>query len=146
MSIDIVQTSWNDYKYFVHLCEVDTMPLKTGPCWIIRPDIAFIGYQYPYINNRQRNCAFPHLQGIHRLDYALWINTQLYSLSRVMVHPNHRGQGLAQKIVKFSLDHVDRKYLECLTTNQAILHVLQNCGFKLRLSLKEEKCFYLVWP
>jgi len=136
----LLPAEWHDYGRFKPLCCVDTLPFPagTGHCWtamvvtqdeIIRPDAGFIGYTYAFRNNPVRPTALPDWPRKSRLGQMTYLNRYVRQLSRVMVRPDCRGQGIASEIVRRTLLMMAVPYIECLTFTASIAAILQKCGF-----------------
>jgi GNAT superfamily N-acetyltransferase len=131
---------WSDYSRFVNLCCVPTMPKVTGPCWImslltddetayIEPEVAFIGYSYPFRNNARRHVALPYYHSLNRRRQIYWLNKNVRCLTRVMVKPEHRGRGIAKELIRQTVPKLCVPYVECLTFTAGIAKILTDCGF-----------------
>lgn len=143
--LQIKPAKWTDYRRYVNLCCVKTLPFHGGPCWIIEGDIAFIGYNYSFWNNRQRNLIWPkHLIDKRHFDLD-WLNKNVRCLNRVMVHPEHRGKGIATQLVKQTLPLVGVPYIECLTFAELIRNILLRCGFWQYGQSTKKTCDYYLW-
>lgn len=137
--------SWQDYKRFVGLCCVPTMPFPGGPCWTIGNDIGFIGYNYAYRNNGRRYNLFPQHRVAGKCIDVTWLNANVRQLNRVMVRPKYRGKGLATYLVGQTLPMVGVPLIECLTWSHLIRHILIRTGFVDHGITKTGKCHYYLW-
>lgn len=136
---------WSDYQRFVDLCCVPTMPFHGGKCWTVKGDIAFIGYNFCFRNNQQRNLIFPqYLIGHAYMDLS-WLNKNIRCLNRVMVRPEHRGKGIATQLVRQTLPMVKVPYIECLAFAQLIRTVLLRCNFIEYGQTAQNTCNYYLW-
>lgn len=143
--LKLSSAKWSDYRRFVNLCCVQTLPFHGGRCWIVEGDIAFIGYNFCYRNNQQRNLLFPeHLRANKIIDLN-WLNGNVRCLNRVMVRPEHRGKGIATQLVKQTLPLVGVPYIECLTFAELIEGILRRTGFSAHGSTKFGTCRYYIW-
>jgi GNAT superfamily N-acetyltransferase len=125
----IVTTNWARYNKFVNLCCVPTIPYSRGPCWVVEPNIAFIGYDWPVLNNSVRPKAisgFPHND---KRAAMLFINKNVRVLSRIMVKPEFRGRGIASNLIIQTLPLVGVPYIECVSFAESIKHILLLAGF-----------------
>lgn len=136
---------WSDYQRFVTLCCVPTMPFHAGLCWTVGGDIAFIGYNFCYRNNRQRGLIFREHLIDNRFMNVRWLNKNVRCLNRVMVRPEYRGQGIATRLVKQTLPLVGVPYVECLTFAELIKNVLIRCGFESYGKAAQNTCHYYLW-
>lgn len=143
--LKISPAKWSDYLRFVNLCCVSTLPFRGGKCWTVEGDIAFIGYNFCYWNNRQRNLLWPnHLIDSRYFDLH-WLNSNIRCLNRVMVRPEYRGQGIATQLVTQTLPLVGVPFIECLTFAELIRDILLRCGFKAHGSAVKNTCKYYLW-
>lgn len=142
---DIVPCTWRKYRSFVNLCCVSTMPFPGGPCWVIEPEVAFIGYNYSYYNNSQRNLIFPEKLICRRYFDLDFLNQNFRCLNRVMVNPKYRRQGLATKLITETLPKVGVRYIECLTFAELIRNILLRCGFQEYGESKTGSCRYYLF-
>jgi len=136
---------WPDYERFVDLCCVRTMPFHGGPCWTVEGDIAFIGYNFCYRNNRQRNLTFPERLIHNRFIDVSWLNANIRCLNRVMVRPEYRGRGVATLLVKQTLPLIGVPYIECLTFSNLIENILLRTGFVAHGKALRGSCQYFLW-
>lgn len=121
------------------------MPFHGGPCWIVDGDIAFIGYNFCYWNNRRRNELFPEHLGIRKNIDLSFLNQNFRCLNRLMVRPAYRGQGIATQLVKQTLPLVGVPYIECLTFAELIESVLLRNGFVAHENAIQGTCRYFLW-
>lgn len=145
MDIEIVPAQWSDYKRFVNLCCVSSLPFPRGKCWIIKDDIGFIGYNYPYRFNHQRFRLFPQCIKYGNRYNLKYLNTNFRILNRVMIRPKYRGQGLATKLVQQTLPLVGVPYIECLTFAELIKNILVRTGFIFYGKTNNNKCSYYLY-
>lgn len=147
---------WSDYARFKPLCCVDTVPAVAGPCWtgavvaadesqFINADAAFIGYNYPFRNNGVRHRVFVEILGCSRRYRMAYYNKNLRTLSRVMVRPSCRGQGIATQMILRTLEQVGVPFIECLTFTASIARILECCGFKNLGRTGGMGCDYYLW-
>lgn len=137
--------TWIDYRRFVNLCCVNTLPFHGGRCWTVEGDIAFIGYNFCYWNNHQRNLIWPERLLAGRHFDLQWLNDNVRCLNRVMVRPEHRGEGIATRLVRQTLPLVGVPYVECLTFAELIRGILLRCGFEMYGKASKNTCFYYLW-
>lgn len=145
MGLILHQAKWSDYKRFVELCCVPSMPFPGGKCWTIEGDVGFIGYNYPYMNNRQRNIRFPSHMIKHKHFDLDWLNMNIRQLNRVMIRPEYRGRGLATRLVEQTLPMVGVPYIECLTFARLIKNILKRTGFVEYGDSLKHTCRYYLW-
>ncbi|KKM64248.1 hypothetical protein LCGC14_1503330 [marine sediment metagenome] len=143
--LKLLPAKWSDYRRFVNLCCVSTLPFHGGRCWIVEGDIAFIGYNYCYRNNHQRNIIWPNHMLDSRYFDVEWLNKNVRCLNRVMVRPKCRGSGIATQLVQQTLPLVGVPYIECLTFAELIRNILLRCDFESYGSTKQETCRYYLW-
>ena len=140
MKLIIEQSDWSVYRRFVSLCCVSTLPQPAGKCWIgrlmndnedviIEPEVAFIGYNYPFRHNHYRQIALPELQKMNPRRALCYTNRHVRTLSRVMVKPGFRGSGIALCMVQYTLPLVGVRYIECNTFTSKIAGILKKSGF-----------------
>ena len=144
-TLNLKPARWPDYKRFVDLCCVTTMPFHGGPCWTVGNDIAFIGYNFCYWNNRQRNLLFPEHLGLRKNIDLKWLNQNFRCLNRVMVRPAYRGQGIATQLIRQTLPLVNVPYIECLTFSELIESLLLRNGFAAHENAVQDTCRYYLW-
>lgn len=135
---------WSDYRRFVNLCCVNTMPFHGGKCWTIKGDIGFIGYNFCYWNNRQRNLIWPKHLLLKKHFNLHWLNKNIRCLNRVMVRPEYRGRGIATQLIKQTLPLVGVPYIECLTFAELIKNLLLRNGFVAHGNTTEGSCQYYL--
>lgn len=143
--LELEPARWSDYGRFVDLCCVPTRPFHGGRCWTVKGDIAFIGYNFCYWNNRQRNELFSEHLGLRKNIDLEWLNRNVRCLNRVMVRPEYRGQGIATRLVRQTLPLVGVPYVECLTWAHLIKHILIRCDFVEFSAPIDKKCGYYLW-
>jgi len=143
-TLDLKRATWKDYSRFVHLCCVPTIPYHGGQCWILGDDFAFIGYSYPFRNNRLRNRIFPVIQRLGKTDQCEYLNSHFRILSRLMVKPENRGRGLASSILSQTLPLIGNFCVECLTFEPIICHLLATHGFQNYGWSKTSECYYYI--
>jgi GNAT superfamily N-acetyltransferase len=143
--LNLVPCRWTEYRRFVNLCCVPTMPFHGGKCWLIEGDIGFIGYNYAYRNNSVRYRLFAdHIVHGKCIDVQ-WLNDNVRQLNRVMVRPEHRGQGIATQLVRQTLPMVGVRYIECLTFAHLIRGILLRTGFVDQGLVRSGTCRYYLW-
>jgi GNAT superfamily N-acetyltransferase len=143
--IKIHKTTWKTYLKFVHLCSVPTMPFHGGPCWITNDKSAFIGYNYPFRNNRLRFRAMPLLLKMSKRKQALFLQKNMLCLNRILVKPEFRNQGIATEIIKTTLPLTKRPIIECITSTPQICKMLTTAGFKCYGWSKEKGYYYYLF-
>lgn len=121
------------------------MPFHGGKCWTVQGDIAFIGYNFCYWNNRQRSDLFPEHLGPRKNIDLQWLNQNVRCLNRVMVRPGHRGQGIATQLIQQTLPLVGVPFVECLTFAELIKTILLRNGFVAHGNTTEGTCQYYLW-
>jgi GNAT superfamily N-acetyltransferase len=135
------EAKWSDYLRFRSLCCVDTLPRSAGQCWtgavvaadestFINADAAFIGYNWPFRNNGIRQAVFSQIHGCSRRYRMAYFNKNLRTLSRVMVRPDCRRQGIATQMVLRTVEQIGVPFIECLTFTASIAKILERCGFR----------------
>ena len=145
MELELLPADWKDYRRFVGLCCVPTLPFNSGKCWTVAGDKAFIGYNHPYRFNHCRNQEFSKLLINRKYLPINWLNDNVRLLNRVMVRPQYRGQGIATQLVRQTLPLVGVTYIECLTFAELIMGVLHRCGFVHRGDSLKKTCGYWLW-
>lgn len=145
MELELIEADWKDYRRFVNLCCVNTLPFNSGKCWTVKGDKAFIGYNHPYRFNHCRNVQFKNLLVNRKYIPINWLNDNVRLLNRVMVRPEYRGQGIATQLVNQTLPMVGVSYIECLTFAELIKGVLHRCGFTCRGDSLKKTCGYWLW-
>jgi len=121
MELELLPADWKDYRRFVGLCCVPTLPFNSGKCWTVAGDKAFIGYNHPYRFSHCRNQEFSKLLINRKYLPINWLNDNVRLLNRVMVRPQYRGQGIATQLVRQTLPLVGVTYIECLTFAELIM-------------------------
>jgi GNAT superfamily N-acetyltransferase len=145
MDYKIEKCGWKEYENFRSFCCVDTMPHPSGICYMIRPNVAFVGYNYPFMNNGARLEIWPEHTIMNRAINLTWLNRNVRCLSRVMVSPEKRGNGIAEYLIKHTINTVGVQYIECVTFTESIKHILENVGFVNYGELTTKKHDYFLY-
>lgn len=143
--LELIPAAWRDYRRFVDLCCVPTMPFPGGPCWIVKGDVGFVGYNFAYRNNGRRLSLFAEHKVYGKAIDLDWLNGNIRQLNRVMVRPSYRGRGIATALVSQTLGLVGVPYIECLTFAELIRNILLRVGFVDHGVTKTGECRYYLW-
>ena len=152
----LLQAKWDEYRRFQNLCCVDSMPAVVGPCWtaaiqsvdglgLDSADAAFIGYSYAFRNNSCRLTAIPELWQWGMRGRMAYLNRHVRCLTRIMVRPEYRGQGIASKMIMATLPLLGVTFVECLTFTEGIARILERCGFQKYGRTGGMNCDYYLW-
>ena len=85
MKLIIQRGEWAEYHRFVNLCCVENLPQMAGVCYtarlmnddetaIVHPDVAFIGYNYPFRHSHVRLTSLPELRQMNNRRRLCYIN------------------------------------------------------------------------
>lgn len=145
MSEKILRCTWKKYSKFAEFCCVQNSPHPSGTCFCIEPDVAFIGYNFPWKNNGVRLRIWPeHTIQKKAIDLA-WLNQNVRTLSRVMVSPEFRNNGVAERLIRKTIDSVGVRYIECVTFTAQIARILEKVGFVNHGRLSSGICDYYLY-
>lgn len=130
---------------FRQFCSVPTLPFHAGTCFTTPGMKAFIGYNHIFRHNRLRFRVFPLLLKISRKKRLQFYKENIRQLSRIMVDPRYRHEGLATTILKETLPLVKMPFIECVTFDPVICHCLTKCGFKCFGWDPKKQYYYYLW-
>ena len=143
--LKIKPAKWSDYNRFKSLCCVDTMPYHGGICWTVEGDIAFVGYNFCYRNNNQRNLIWPEHIGKRQHFDTIWLNKNIRNAARLMVRPEHRKKGIATQLLIQTLPLVNVPFIEAWKYAELATNILTRAGFEKFGSSHNESCQYFLW-
>lgn len=129
VNLTITACSWKDYKNFMHLCSVNTIPYHGGKCWKYESDAGFIGYNFCYRFCPIRAVYFKELKGLDLAGKLDFCNRNIRALSRVMIAAEFRGRGLAKRLINETKNIVGVPFIECIAADERIAGLLEACGF-----------------
>jgi GNAT superfamily N-acetyltransferase len=145
MKKKIIRCSWKKYENFRSFCCVLTIPHPSGTCYLIPPDVAFIGYNYPWKNNGMRTRIWPEHTIMKKAIDLTWLNASVRTLSRVMVKPEFRHRGVAEYLIRNTIDTVGVRFIECVTFTNTIARILERVGFVNHGRLSSGVCDYYLY-
>jgi GNAT superfamily N-acetyltransferase len=145
MPVKLQRTTWRSYLEFRSLCCVETLPFHAGPCFRYADHSAFIGYNFPFRHSRLRYRVFSDFRFLTPRAQTDFLSRYVWSLSRVMVKPAHRGQGIGLRIVQESLPFLKKPFVECNTFTPAICTILAKAGFQCFGWDKQNSIYYYLY-
>ncbi len=85
----------------------------------------------PHLGCALRNLATEdRYRGLPRRDVANLLNREVRTISRVVVHPQWRGLGLAVRLVRHALEHPETVYTESLAAMGRVHPFLERAGMR----------------
>lgn len=108
----------------VHSYHVLQLPNSTEPA-------AVLIFSFPDLHSAARNLATHdayRIAGDRR--QAQRLNREILKLSRLVVTPELRGCGVAQRLIMASLEQISARYIECVTAMGKHSQFLARCGFR----------------
>jgi hypothetical protein len=109
------------------------------------PDVAFVGYNYPFLNNGMRLKIWPEHVILKKAIDLTWLNSNVRCLNRVMVKPEFRKRGIAEYLVQNTIGGVGVPFIECVTFTDSIARILSRVGFVNYGRLSSGICDYWLW-
>ena len=93
--------------------------------------IAVLVVSYPSLNCKGRREALPHINNLgDKRTTAKWINKNIRTISRVVVHPRWRSMGLAVQLVAHAIQHNSTRYLEALAVMGRVHPFFEKAGMQ----------------
>jgi GNAT superfamily N-acetyltransferase len=91
--------------------------------------IAIAVLSYPCLNSHARERAL-NLSGLNPRRRQRFINQNIRTISRLIVHPTYRGLGLASTLINRILNNCPTRYTEALATMAKAHPLFKNAGMK----------------
>jgi GNAT superfamily N-acetyltransferase len=70
------------------------------------------------------------LGGLPARQRQRWVNENLRAISRIVIHPSHRGAGLATRLIAQALRNSETRYTECVAMLGRHCPALEKAGMK----------------
>ncbi len=104
--------------------------------------VAVLSYPTLSLRIRERVLALGRMAPSQR---HRWVNANLRTLSRVIVHPAFRSLGLAVRLVRHVLDHCPTRYTEALALMGHLHPMFERAGMRPFMPSCENRPVYYLW-
>ena len=74
-----------------------------------------------------------------------WLNTNLRTISRVIVHPAFRSLGLATLLIRHILNNCPTRYIESLALMGHLHPMFENAGMRAFVPSRDDRPVYYLW-
>jgi GNAT superfamily N-acetyltransferase len=150
----IERAAWDDYKALARFHYRAGRPATVAAVWRARYEetqvtphhrIAAVGVlSWPTISCAQRETYF-HTRGISCGRRARFANTNLRTISRIIVHPQFRGIGLASALIRRMCAECPTRYTEALAVMARAHPLFETAGMKRIPSNRPGGAVYYLW-
>ncbi len=78
-------------------------------------------------------------------DRHRWLNTNLRTISRVIVHPTFRSLGLATRLIRHILYNCPTRYIESVALMGHVHPLFENAGMHAFMPMQTDRPVYYLW-
>jgi ABC-type ATPase with predicted acetyltransferase domain len=104
--------------------------------------VAVLSYPTPALRTRERALS---LTGPRYGERLRWINANLRTISRVIVHPQFRSLGLASQLVRRVLEDCPTRYVEAVAAMGLVHPFFVRAGMTLHEPMSEGESAYFLF-
>ncbi len=74
-----------------------------------------------------------------------WLNLNVRTLTRIMIQPEFRHNGLAEYLIRETINCVGVQFIECVTFTEQVARILTRVGFRNMGRLSSGVCDYYLY-
>ena len=128
---------------YVEQFAIENRQLSSANCLNARcVAVGVLGYPTPSCAARQRTLRLRGARYARRK--IRWLNANLRTISRVIVHPQFRGVGVASELVRVICADSGVRYVEAMATMGRVVPFFEKGGMR-RIDAGEDRPVYYLW-
>ena len=149
LAVTFERGSFEDYQALAHLHYAPGRPATWAGVWRVRYRggrgwrVAAVGVlSFAALSLRVRDDHLG-LAGMGRSERGRWLNANLRTISRVIVHPQFRGLGLAARMVRHVCGQCDVRYVDALAAMGDVHPLFERGGMRRLGGAAGEAAYFL---